>query len=277
MPLFVGQTFASRYRIDHKIGQGGTAVVYRGYDPLMDRVVAIKAFPPDIVGGEEAARQFATELRVIGQLEHPHILPIYDCGHQGDIPFIVMRYADRGSLASEMEQGRLPLARVVDLADQVARGLHYAHQRGMIHRDIKPQNILVEASGDVYIGDFSLAVLLTSTQAFDAQTTTGTAYYMSPEQCKGLPVDARSDIYSLGAMLYEMCTGHRPYEGPNWAEVVVKVLSEDPPLPRAHNPGLPEPTQDVIMKAMARNPDERYATALELAAALRDSTYAHPR
>ncbi len=271
MPLLVGQTFASRYRIDDKIGQGGTAVVYRGYDPLMDRAVAIKVFPSDLVGSEEAARQFATELRVIGQLEHPHILPIYDCGHHGNIPFIVMRYADRGSLAGEMEQGRLSLSRVVDLADQIARGLHYAHQRGMLHRDIKPQNILVEASGDVYIGDFSLAVLLTSAQVFDAQTTTGTAYYMSPEQCQGLPVDVRSDVYSLGAMLYEMCTGHRPHEGPNWAEVVVKVLSEAPQLPRTLNPDLPEPAQDVILKAIARNPEERYATAIELSNALRDS------
>ncbi|MBI3241750.1 MAG: serine/threonine protein kinase [Chloroflexi bacterium] len=273
MPVQPGQTLASRYRIDAQIGKGGTATVYRGYDPAMDRVVAIKVFPDDAVTGEEAARQFATELRVIGQLEHPHILPIYDCGHHGRIPFIVMRYADRGSLAGEMEQGRLPLDRVLDLADQIARGLSYAHQRGMIHRDIKPQNILVEASGDVYIGDFSLAVLLTSSQAFDAQTTTGTAYYMSPEQCKGALVDVRSDIYSLGAMLYEMCTGHRPHEGPNWAEIVVKVLSEDPPLPRTYNPDLLEHTQDVILKAMARNPEERFATALELSAALRDSLH----
>lgn len=267
----VGQTLASRYRLDAQIGRGGTAFVYRGHDPLMDRAVAIKVFPSDLIGDEEAARQFATELRVIGQLEHPNILPIYDCGHHGRVPFIVMRFADRGSLADELGRGRPPLPRAAEVIDQAARGLNYAHQKGMIHRDIKPQNILVEASGDVYLGDFSLAVLLTASQSYDAQTTTGTAYYMPPEQAAGQTLDYRADIYAIGATLYEMGTGRRPYEGNNWADVVVKVLSEDPPLPCDVNPDLPPAVQDVILKAMARAPAERYATALEFAAALREA------
>ena len=266
-----GDILASRYRIDSHIGHGGTAIVFRGYDPLMERTVAIKVFPSDLIGSAEAAHQFATELKVIGQLEHPNILPIYDCGHHEAVPFIVMRYADRGSLASELEQGQPTLARALDVIEQVARGLNYAHQRDMIHRDIKPQNILIEASGDAYIGDFSLAVLLNSSQTFDAQTTTGTAYYMPPEQAAGQTLDSRADIYALGATLYEMCTGQRPYEGNNWAEIVVKVLQDDPLLPCAVNPNLSPNVQDVLLKAMARRPAERYASALELSAALRSA------
>ncbi len=274
MPFSPGQSLVSRYRIDAGIGHGGTAIVYRSHDPLMDRTVAIKVFPSNLIGDEEAARQFATELKVIGQLEHPNILPIYDCGHHGKIPFIVMRFADRGSLAEELAQGRPPLARTVDVIDQAVRGLNYAHQRGMIHRDIKPQNILIEASGDVYISDFSLAVLLTSSQSFDPQTTTGTAYYMPPEQAAGQTLDYRADIYAIGATLYEMCTGRRPYEGSNWADIVVKVLSEDPPLPCEVNPNLPHAVEDVILRAMARTPAERYSTALELSTALREAARA---
>ncbi|MBM4424208.1 MAG: serine/threonine protein kinase [Chloroflexi bacterium] len=182
-----------------------------------------------------------------------------------------MRFADRGSLADELARGRPPLARAVEVIDQAARGLNYAHQRGMIHRDIKPQNILIEASGDVYIGDFSLAVLLTSSQSFDAQTTTGTAYYMPPEQAAGQTLDCRADIYAIGATLYEMCAGRRPYDGNNWADIVVKVLQEDPPLPCDVNPELPPAVQDVILKAMSRNAAERYGSALEFSSALRES------
>ena len=267
-----GHLLASRYRLESKIGQGGAAAVFRAHDPLMDRVVAVKLFPPDVIGGQAAAEQFTTELKVIGQLEHPNILPIYDCGRDGDTPFIVMRYADKGSLADELANGVPALARTVDVIDQAARGLNYAHQRKMIHRDLKPQNILVEASGDVYLGDFSLAILYPSTPAVaDTGLTTGTAYYMSPEQCRGDAVNVRSDVYSLGATLYEMCAGQRPYDGANWADIVVQVLSETPPpLPRDINPDLPDGVQDVILKAMARNPDERFAGALELSAALRE-------
>lgn len=274
MPFSPGQSLVSRYRIDAGIGRGGSAIVYRGHDPFMDRTVAIKVFPSNLIGDEEAARQFATELKVIGQLEHPNILPIYDCGHHGKVPFIVMRFADRGSLAEELAQGRPPLARTVDVIEQAVRGLNYAHQRGMIHRDIKPQNILIEASGDVYLSDFSLAVLLTSSQSFDPQTTTGTAYYMPPEQAAGQALDYRADIYAIGATLYEMCTGRRPYEGSNWADIVVKVLSEDPPLPCEVNPNLPHAVEDVILRAMARTPAERYSTALELSTALREAARA---
>lgn len=270
MTLPLGRHLLNRYRLEKEIGRGGTATVYRGFDPLMERTVAIKTFPPHILGTETAKEQFTTEVRVIGQLEHPHILPIYDCGHEGNTPFIVMRFADNGSLGNELSKGLPTLDRVAEVLDQVARGLNYAHQRGMVHRDIKPQNVLVEASGDLYIGDFSLAILMSAKQESESQqTTTGTAYYMSPEQCRGLPVDARSDIYSLGAMLYEMTTGKRPYEGANWAEIVVKVLREDPPLPRTLNPNIPDEVQDVILKAMEREPSERFETARDLAKAIR--------
>lgn len=271
MPFPTDRLLANRYRLDKEIGRGGTATVYRGYDPLMERVVAIKTFPPDILGDAIAKEQFTTEVRVIGQLEHPHILPIYDCGHEGDTPFIVMRFADNGSLGNELSKGMPTLERTAEVIDQVSRGLNYAHTRNMAHRDIKPQNILVEASGDLYIGDFSLAILISAKQESESQqTTTGTAYYMSPEQCKGDPVDARSDIYSLGAMLYEMTTGKRPYEGANWAEIVVKVLQEDPPLPRTLNPTIPEEVQDAILKSMAREPAERFVSARDLAKAIQN-------
>jgi serine/threonine-protein kinase len=272
MTLPLGRHLLNRYRLEKVIGRGGTATVYRGFDPLMERIVAIKTFPPHILGTETTKEQFTTEVRVIGQLEHPHILPIYDCGHEGDTPFIVMRFADNGSLGNELSKGLPTLDRVAEVFDQVARGLDYAHQRGMVHRDIKPQNVLVEASGDLYIGDFSLAILMSAKQESESQqTTTGTAYYMSPEQCRGLPVDARSDIYSLGAMLYEMTTGKRPYEGANWAEIVVKVLQDDPPLPRSLNPHIPDGVQDVILKAMERESRERFTSAREMARALNDS------
>jgi serine/threonine-protein kinase len=270
--MLPGHTLASRYRIESKIGQGGTAAVFRAFDPQMDRAVAVKLFPTDVIGNRAAVEQFTTELKVIGQLEHPNILPIYDCGRDGDTPFIVMRFADKGSLADELTRGIPAPARTADVIDQAARGLNYAHQRNMIHRDLKPQNILVEASGDVYLADFSLAILdPPAPAAAETGVATGTAYYMSPEQCKGDAVNGRSDVYLLGATLYEMCAGRRPYEGANWADIVVQVLSETPPpLPRDLNPDLPDGVQDVILKAMARNPEERFATALELSAALRE-------
>lgn len=265
----IGQLLAGRYMLEQQFGKGGAGTVYRSHDTRMDRAVAVKVFSPEALGDDVAAEQFATELRVFGQLEHPHILPIYDCGHDQNMPFLVMRFADQGSLADELAKGLPPLSRTAEVIEQVAKGMNYAHSQNMIHRDIKPQNVLVEATGDVYLADFSLAVLLSSSRLVQASgLTTGTAYYMSPEQCRGDALDIRADIYSLGAMLFEMCTGQRPYEGENWADIVVKIIDAEPPLPRHLNSDIPEAVQDVILTAMARQPHERYESALAMAFAL---------
>ena len=208
----IGKTIGP-YRVIEQVGVGGMATVYKAYQPSMDRYVAIKILPHYLSQDPEFVKRFQREARAIAKLEHAHILPVHDYGEYEGIAYIVMRYVEAGTLKDRMAQGQLPLDEIGRLIEQIGGALDYAHRLGVIHRDIKPGNVLLDTQGDTYLSDFGLARMMEATQQLTASGVgVGTPAYMSPEQGQGVKVDHRSDIYSLGIILYEMITGQVPYE-----------------------------------------------------------------
>jgi hypothetical protein len=264
----IGKTVGP-YRILEQIGVGGMATVYKAYQPSMDRYVAVKILPHYLSQDPEFAKRFQREARAIARLEHAHILPVHDYGEYEGIAYIVMRYVEAGTLKDRMAQGPLPLDEVDRLIGQIGGALDYAHRLGVIHRDIKPGNVLMDAQGDTFLTDFGLARMIEATQQLTGSGVgVGTPAYMSPEQGQGVKVDHRSDIYSLGVILYEMVTGRVPYEAETPMAVVIKHITDPLPLPRTVAPNVPEPIERVILKALAKTPADRFQTAGELLQAL---------
>jgi len=227
---WVGQTLGA-YTILSKIGQGGMAVVYKAYEPALDRYVAIKILPPLLASDPGFSARFENEAKAIAKLNHPNILPIYSFGQQSNISYLVMRFIQAGTLKERM--GRpLDLPYISEIMHQVADAMHYAHENGIIHRDIKPSNILMANEHWPLLTDFGLAKMMESAAHLTATGVgIGTPAYMSPEQAQGLPVDRRTDIYSLGIMLYEMVIGKVPYEADTPMGIVLKHISAPLPLP----------------------------------------------
>src|SRR5512143_3484748 len=258
------------YRIINQVGQGGMASVYKAYQPSMDRNVAIKVLPRQLAESKEFAARFQQEARIIAKLEHPHILPVFDYGESDGVAYLVMRYLDAGTLKDRMEAGRpLPLAEIDRIFTQLSDALSYAHSHGVIHRDLKPSNALVDEQGNIFLTDFGIAKLLESASPRLTQTDAimGTPAYISPEQAKAMPVDQRSDIYSLGIILYEMVTGRVPFVADTPLAVILQHVSDPLPLPSAIKRDIPESIERVILKALAKEPDDRYATTSEFLAA----------
>jgi serine/threonine protein kinase len=257
------------YQIVAPLGEGGMAAVFRAYQPAMERYVALKVLPRHFADDPRFAARFQREARLLAQLQHPHILPVFDYGQAEGYSYIVMPFVPSGTLTDSMQGKPLPLPRIRQVISQVGDGLNYAHDRGMVHRDVKPSNILIDESGNCLLTDFGLARMVeTSVNLTATGTVMGTPAYMAPEQGSGHKIDARSDIYSLGIILYEMATGRVPYRAETPIAVVYMHISSPLPLPRSVNPDLPEAVERVILKALAKNPDERYQTAQELVAAL---------
>ena len=274
--LQTGQTLGP-YRILNQVGKGGMATVYRAYHAATDRYVAIKLLPRELAESPEFVGRFQQEARTIARLEHAHILPVYDFGQDGPHTYLVMRYLEAGTLADRLPQGGLPLAEADRILAQLATALQYAHARGIIHRDLKPANVLVDASGNVYLTDFGIAKLLQADARFTGTgAMIGTPAYMSPEQGQGLPVDQRSDIYSLGIILYEMVTGHPPFQADTPVALVYQHVNAPLPLPSAVKPGLPAEVERVVLKALAKNPADRYGSAGDLLDAWRIALRAVP-
>jgi serine/threonine protein kinase len=258
------------YRIISQIGRGGMATVYKAYQASIDRYVAIKVLPSQLAESKEFAARFHQEARIIASLEHPHILPVFDYGESDGVAYFVMRYLDAGTLKDRMVEGRpLPLNEIDKLFTQLADALGYAHSRGIIHRDLKPANALIDSRGNIFLTDFGIAKLLESASPRLTQTDAimGTPAYISPEQAQAQPVDQRSDIYSLGIILYEMVTGSVPFVAETPLAVLFKHISDPLPPPSSVKPDIAPAIEQVILKALAKDPNDRFATAAEFLAA----------
>ena len=271
MADLIGQQLG-QYQIVEQIGLGGMATVYKAYQASMDRYVAIKVLPRQLAEDPTFIGRFEQEAHTIAKLEHKHILPVYDFGAQDGYTYLVMRYVGTGTLKDLTAQGPLSLAEAVELFSQIADALHYAHEHGVVHRDVKTSNVLIGEGWQCYLTDFGIAKLAEGAAHFTGTgTIVGTPAYMSPEQCSGLPVDARSDIYSLGIVLYEMLTGAVPFEAETPLAVVLKQVQEALPSPRNLNPAIPEAVEKVMFRALAKEPDHRYQSAQDFADALREA------
>jgi len=257
------------YRIISQIGQGGMATVYKAYQPSMDRNVAIKVLPGQLAESKEFTQRFQQEAHIIARLEHAHILPVFDYGESDGISYFVMRYLEAGTLKNKMEAGPLSLTEIDQIFTQLASALSYAHSHGVIHRDLKPANALIDSQGNLFLTDFGIAKLLADASPRLTQTDAimGTPAYISPEQAQAQTVDQRSDIYSLGIILYEMVTGRVPFVADTPLAVILKHVSNPLPLPSSIKPDIPEAIEKVLLKALAKNPDDRFATAAEFVAA----------
>jgi serine/threonine protein kinase len=271
MGKLIGQMLG-QYRIVEPLGQGGMATVFKALQPSLERQVAVKVLPPYYAHEPGFAQRFTREARAVAQLEHPHILPVYDFGQQGDYSYIVLKYVPAGTLKDRIDAGPLSLAQAVDIVCQIAEALDYAHDRGIIHRDVKPSNVLMDQGRWCLLTDFGLARMVEgSTQLTASGVGVGTPDYMAPEQGQGRTVDRRADIYSLGVVLFEMLTGQVPYDAETPMAVVLKHITEPLPMPRSLDPTIPESVESAILTALAKHPDDRYPTAGDMAAALRDA------
>lgn len=253
------------YRILEQIGLGGMATVYKAYQSGVDRLVAIKILPDHYARDQRFVNRFKQEARIIARLEHRTIVPIYDFGEQNGLTYIVMRYLQAGTLKDILARSALSLTDAARIISDVAAALDYAHGHHIIHRDVKPSNILVDRQGNAYLTDFGIAKVLEGTHEFTGSALLGTPAYMAPEQTLGKGVTPQSDVYSLGVMLYEMVTGKPPFEADTPMAIALMHVHEPLPLPRKLKADLPEAVELVILKALAKDPHNRFQSAGELA------------
>jgi serine/threonine-protein kinase len=261
MNQYIGKVLDSRYEILECIGTGGMAVVYKTRDQRLNRLVAVKVLKPDLAQDADFRRRFNAESQAVAQLSHPNIVSVYDVSRGGDTEYIVMELIDGITLKQYMEKrGQLNWRESLHFITQIMRGLSHAHSRGIVHRDIKPQNIMVLRDGSVKVADFGIACLENSAQTL-TQEALGSVHYISPEQARGDRTDARSDIYSAGVVMYEMLTGRLPFEGDSAVSVAIQHLSAVPLAPREVNPEIPPQLELICMKAMTPDLDRRYPCA----------------
>src|SRR5215207_1175478 len=266
-----------RYKIKSELGRGGMATVYRAFDPISNREVAIKVLPPEMLHNLVTRARFKRELKLIASLEHPAIVPVYDVGGEDNHqPYFVMRYMSGGSLSEMIKKETFSLRDAALIIERLASALDHAHSKGIIHRDIKPDNVLFDASNNPYLSDFGVAKLTeAAVSATDASTNEamGTAIYISPEQARGEDIDSRADVYGLGAILYEMLAGEPPYHGNTVIGLALQHVNDPVPNILKARPDLPGEVDVIIKTAMAKNRENRYGTALELAHELNKAAY----
>ena len=260
--IMKGQKINDRYQIIKSIGEGGMANVYLAYDTILDRNVAVKVLRGDLATDEKFVRRFQREALSASSLSHPNIVEVYDVGEDNGQYYIVMEYIEGCQLKQLLKKrGRLTLSEVIDIMLQITDGLSVAHDAYIIHRDIKPQNIMILDSGLVKITDFGIAMAMNSTQLTQTNSVMGSVHYLPPEQANGKGSTLQSDIYSMGILMYELLTGELPYKGDNAVEIALKHLKEKIPSVREKLPEIPQSVENIIIKATAKNPKNRYADA----------------
>ena len=266
----LNRTLANRYTILEHIGGGGMADVYRAHDKLLDRSVAVKVLRPQFTNDDEFVTRFRREAQAAARLSHPNIVNMYDVGRDEDTDYIVMEYISGETLKEKIQrEGPLPVELAVRIAIEIAEALEHAHQNNLIHCDIKPHNILVTRSGRIKVTDFGIARAVTSATMTHTGTIIGSVHYFSPEQAKGGAIGAKSDIYSLGVVLYEMLTGEVPFTGETPVSIALKHLQEEPKALHKLNSGVPPLAEAVVLKAMAKEPEGRFESSTEMIADLK--------
>ncbi len=265
---YIGKILDDRYEIIELIGSGGMANVYKALCHRLNRYDAVKIMRDETAANTELRRRFRAESQAVAMLSHPNIVSVYDVSHNDDVEYIVMELIDGITLKQYLQKKSvLDPAEVLDFTIQTAKALEHAHSKGIIHRDIKPQNIMLLKDGMIKVADFGIASLENTVEENNGETV-GSVHYIAPEQARGEAPDARSDIYSLGIVMYEMLTGRLPYVGNSDVEVAVKHMNTDPVTPRDIVPSIPEELERICLKAMNSNIDERYQTASEMLADL---------
>jgi len=261
----VSKIFGGRYEVIDRIGAGGMAIVYKAKDLLLNRVVTIKVLREQFVSDEDFIRRFRREAQSAASLSHPNIVSVYDVGKEGDMEYIVMEYVEGRNLKEIIrEYAPLSTDQSINLGRQITKAIQNAHEHHIIHRDIKPHNILVTAEGHAKVTDFGIARAVSSATVTHTGDIIGSVHYLSPEQAKGLVSNEQSDIYSLGIVLYELVTGRVPYDGETPITIALKHLQEQPVLPSKINPLVDKEFEAVIMRAIAKSPEQRYKSAKDL-------------
>ena len=267
--LLPGTTLASKYKIIEVLGRGGMGIVYKAEDTKLKRSVALKFLPPELIQNEEIRERFVLEARTAAALSHPNICTIHEIDEQEGRSFISMEYVEGQSLKERIEQGSLAPEKALEIAIQVAEGLEEAHKKGIIHRDVKSANIMVTEKSQAKVMDFGLAKVKGGTLLTREGTTLGTVAYMSPEQARGEEVDHRSDIWSLGVVMYEMLSGQLPFRGERESSILYSVVHEEPKPLKEVKRYLPVELQQIVNRALRKKPESRYASAAEMLKDLR--------
>src|SRR6516165_8438593 len=265
--LAPGTEFGPRYRIESLLGRGGMGAVYKAYDKDLNRIVALKLVRPELTADASSMQRFKQELLLASKISHKNILRIHDLGDVEGVKFISMAYVEGEDLHHVLgREGRLPLARLLNITKQLCAALDAAHTEGVVHRDLKPQNVLIDGSDNAYVSDFGLAKSLEESAAIMTRTgeVLGTPRYMSPEQVEGKPCDHRSDIYSLGLILYEMATGDMPFKGDSAFQVMYQRVTQNPKSPKEVNPDLPDYLVRIILRCLERDTALRYQQARDV-------------
>ena len=264
-----GQRINDRYEIIKSIGEGGMANVYLAYDTILDRRVAVKVLRGDLSNDEKFVRRFQREALSASSLSHPNIVEMYDVGEDNGIYYIIMEYIEGKTLKQLIKKrGALTLSEAIDIMLQITDGISEAHNSYIIHRDLKPQNIMIKEDGSIKITDFGIAMALNSTQLTQTNSVMGSVHYLPPEQASGKGSTIRSDIYSMGILFYELLTGSLPFKGDNAVEIALKQMRDEIPSVRKKNPSIPQSVENVILKATAKNPKNRYSDSKEMHADL---------
>lgn len=261
----IGKLLGNRYEVLEQLGGGGMAIIYKGRDTLLNRLVSIKVLRPEFTCDEDFIQRFRREAQAIASLSHPNIVSIYDVGQEDKVHYLVIEYIEGDNLKNIIRaQGTIPPERAMEIARQISEALQHAHQNNIVHRDVKPQNILITREGRAKLTDFGIAKEATTATLTQTDTIVGSVHYISPEQARGETAGPRSDIYSLGIVLYEMVTGALPFQGETPIGVALKHIQEAPPSPSSVNPAVSPRLEKIIARAMAKNSVERYETARQL-------------